>query len=183
MKDVRKASEAPYRVDRHAAEDLMPLVYDELRKLAAAKLAQESPGHSLNATALVHEAYLQLTGAKAFETKSHFQRVASRAMRRILVDHARARKAQKRGGGRDRVDLESNHLATGSVDHDIEALDEALSRLAAEQPQLAELVQLKYFGGLTLEQCAEVLDVSPRTVDTWWSYARAWLSVAMRDAL
>jgi RNA polymerase sigma factor (TIGR02999 family) len=159
--------------------ELLPQVYDELRKLAAAKLALEKPSHSLDATALVHEAYLKLGGERSFATKSDYLKAAAQAMRRILVDHARARNAAKRGGGR-RVDLEPDQLVSPPADDDLEALDEALSRLASEYPHLAELVQLRYFGGLTLDQCAEVLGVSARTADTWWSYARAWLAVALK---
>jgi RNA polymerase sigma factor (TIGR02999 family) len=160
------------------AADFLPQVYDELRRLAAAKLATEKPGQTLDATALVHEAFLKLGGDRSFATKSDYLMAAAQAMRRILVDHARARNAAKRGGGR-RVELESEHLAVTPRGDDLEALDEALSRLAIEQPKLAELVQLRYFGGLTLAECAEVLEVSHRTADTWWAYARAWLAVAL----
>ena len=142
------------------------------------KMANEKPGHTLDATALVHEAYLRLTGKQSFESRSHFVRTAAEAMRRILVDHARGRNAAKRGGGR-RVELDSDHLVIESAGDDVEALDEALSKLAMEHPQQAELVQLRYFGGLTLDQCAEALDVSAGTADIWWSFARAWLSVEL----
>jgi RNA polymerase sigma factor (TIGR02999 family) len=160
--------------------EILPQVYDELRKLAAAKLASEKPGQTLDATALVHEAFLKLGGERSFATRSDYLMAAAQAMRRILVDHARARNAAKRGGGR-RVELESGHLAVTTNDGRIEALDEALTRLAVEQPKLAELVQLRHFGGLTLAQAAEVLGVSPRTADTWWAYARAWLAVELRE--
>lgn len=160
--------------------ELLPQVYDELRRLAAAKLASERRGQTLNATALVHEAFLKLGGERSFATKTDYLMAASQAMRRILVDHARARNAAKRGGGW-RVELESGHLATAPRDDSIEAVDEALSRLAIEHPRLAELVQLKHFGGLTLAECADVLDVSARTVDTWWAYARAWLVVELEE--
>ena len=160
--------------------ELLPQVYDELRKLAAAKLASEKPGQSLSATALVHEAFLKLGGERSFATPNDYLQAAAQAMRRILVDHARARNAAKRGGGR-RVELESDHLAITPLDDGIEALDEALSRLAIDHPKLAELVQLRRFGGLTLAKCAEVLGVSPRTADTWWTYARAWLVVELQD--
>jgi RNA polymerase sigma factor (TIGR02999 family) len=158
--------------------EILPQVYDELRKLAAAKLASEKPGQTLNATALVHEAFLKLGGDRSFATKKDYLIAAAQAMRRILVDHARARNAAKRGGGR-RVELETEHLAVIPRDDSLVALDEALSRLAIDQPKLAELVQLRHFGGLTLAECAEVLEVSQRTVDTWWAYARAWLAVAL----
>jgi len=158
--------------------ELLPQVYDELRKLAAAKMRGEAVGHTLDATALVNEAWLKLN-AHSFASKTDFIKAAAVAMRRILVDHARAKKADKRGGGR-RVELETDQPAFRSKDDGIEALDEALTRLAVEQPQLAELVQLRRFGGLTLAQCAEVLGVSARTADTWWSYARAWLAIELR---
>ena len=160
--------------------ELLPQVYDELRKLAAAKLASEKPGQTLDATALVHEAYLKLGGERSFATRSDYLKAAAQAMRRILVDRARARNAAKRGGGR-RVDLESDDLISQPPDDAVEALDDALSRLVVEQPQLAELVQLRRFGGLTLAQCAEVLGVSARTADTWWAYARAWLAVELKE--
>jgi RNA polymerase sigma factor (TIGR02999 family) len=161
-------------------DELLPQVYNELRKLAAAKIASEKPGQTLEATALVHEAFLKLGGDRSFASKSDYLKAAAQAMRRILVDHARARTAAKRGGGR-RVDLESDYLASPPSGDAVEALDEALSRLAIAQPQLAELVQLRYFGGLTLAQCAEALGVSARTADTWWAYARAWLAVELKE--
>jgi RNA polymerase sigma factor (TIGR02999 family) len=161
--------------------ELLPQVYKELRKLAAGKLMSERPGHTLDATALVHEAYLRLNGEQSFESRSHFLRMAAEAMRRILVDHARARNAAKRGGGRQRVRLEANEPGAIFRNDDLEALDEALSRLAGEHPQKAELVQLHIFAGLTLDECATALNVSPRTADTWWAYARAWLSVEFNE--
>jgi len=179
MTEVSQLLEAAHRGDRQAAADLLPMVYDELRKLAAAKMANEKPWHTLNATALVHEAYLRLTGSRSYESKSHFLRAAAESMRRILVDHARARNADKRGGHAQRVSLDNCDAMTGSGEDDLEALDEALEQLASDQPQLAELVQLKYFGGLTLDECAKTLDISARTADTWWAYARAWLRVEL----
>jgi RNA polymerase sigma factor (TIGR02999 family) len=158
--------------------ELLPQVYDELRKLAAAKLAGERPGHTLDATALVHEAFLKLGGERSFATRNDYLQAAAQAMRRILVDHARARNAAKRGGG-GRVELKADHRVSQPPNDDVEALDEALTRFATEHPRLAELVQLRRFGGLTLEQCAEVLRISPRTADTWWAYARSWLSVEL----
>ena len=160
--------------------ELLPQVYNELRKLAAAKLASEKPGQTLDATALVHEAFLKLGGERSFATRTDYLQAAAQAMRRILVDRARARNAAKRGGGR-RVDLETDHLTVMPRYDSIEALDEALSRLAVEQPELAELVQLRHFGGLTLAECALVLGVSARTADTWWAYARAWLAVELKE--
>lgn len=160
--------------------ELLPHVYDELRKLAAAKMRQEAGAHTLDATALVHEVFLKLGGERSFATKSDYLKAAAQAMRRILVDHARARNAAKRGGGR-RVDLESDYLVSQPSDDAVEALDDALSRLAVAHPQFAELVQLRHFGGLTLAQCADVLGVSARTADTWWAYARAWLAVELKE--
>jgi RNA polymerase sigma factor (TIGR02999 family) len=161
-------------------DQLLPQVYNELRKLAAAKMRLEADGHTLDATALVHEAYLKLGGERSFATKSDYLKAAAQAMRRVLVDHARACKAAKRGGGR-RVDLESDYLVSLPRDDVVVALNDALSRLALSHPQLAELVQLRHFGGLTLAQCAVVLDVSARTADTWWAYARAWLAVELKE--
>jgi RNA polymerase sigma factor (TIGR02999 family) len=176
MSEITRLLEAAKAGDQQAASDLLPLVYDELRQLAAMRMAAENPGHTLDATALVHEAYLRLTGAQSFESRSHFMRAAAEAMRRILVDHARARNAAKRGAGR-RVEFDSELLAAPVPDEALEALDESLSHLAVENPKLAELVQLRFFGGLTLAQAAEFLGISPRTADTWWAYARAWLAV------
>jgi RNA polymerase sigma factor (TIGR02999 family) len=181
MTDLIRSLSASHAGKPHGAEKLLPLVYDELRMMAAARMAKENPGHTLDATALVHEAYVRLTDGQPFESRSHFLRAASEAMRRILVDYARARNAAKRGGGGRRVELDSGHLAVHPQDDNLEALDEALSRLAAEYPQPVELVKLRYFGGLTLEQCAEVLGVSARTADTWWAYARAWLAVELKE--
>ena len=161
-------------------DQLLPQVYDELRKLAAAKLASEQPGQTLDATALVHEAFLKLGGERSFATRGDYLHAAAQAMRRILIDRARARNAAKRGGGR-RIDLDSDHLAVLPLDDDLVALDEALSRLAVEHPKLAELVQLRYFGGLKLAESAEVLGVSSRTADTWWAYARAWLAIELKE--
>jgi RNA polymerase sigma factor (TIGR02999 family) len=182
MSDVTQLLEAGHRGDKQAAAELLPLVYDELRRLASAKMAGEKPGHTLDATALVHEAYLRLAGGQPFASQSHFLRAAAEAMRRILVDHARARNAAKRGGGGRRIELELDHFAISPAADELEALDDALSKFAGEHPQQAALVQLKYFGGLTLEQCAEVLGVSARTADTWWAYARAWLAIALNES-
>ncbi|MBA4192005.1 MAG: RNA polymerase subunit sigma [Planctomycetaceae bacterium] len=179
MSDVTHLLEAAAADDRKAAADLLPLVYGELRKLAAARMSQESPGHTLNPTALVHEAFLKLGAERPFATKTDYLRAAAEAMRRILVDHARARNAAKRASGH-RVDLESGHLVAAPQDDNLSALDDALSRLAREHPELAELVQLRYFGGLTLAECAEALGVSARTADTWWAYAKSWLAVELK---
>jgi RNA polymerase sigma factor (TIGR02999 family) len=149
-------------------------VYDELRKLAAARMEAENPGHTLDATALVHEAYLRLTGARSFESQSHFLRAAAAAMRRILVDHARARTADKRGGRRRRVPLDESVRWTESPEH-LLALEDALTRFAAEEPRKAELVVLRFFAGRTIPEAAQVLGVSVPTAERWWSYARTWL--------
>jgi RNA polymerase sigma factor (TIGR02999 family) len=159
--------------------ELLPLVYDELRKLAAAKLLAESPGHSLDATALVHEAWLKLDG-ESFSTRSGFFRASAVAMRRILVDHARSKKAIKRGGERLRADLDPQRLPSRAVNPDVEAIDAALEQLAVTQPRIVELVQLRYFVGLTIPEAAAVLDISPRTANAWWAYARGWLGEELK---
>src|SRR4051812_32205861 len=169
MSHVTRLLNAAAAGDRKAAADLLPLVYDELRKLAAARMASESPGHTLDATALVHEAYLRLVGDQRFDGRGHFFAAAAEAMRRILADSARARTAAKRGGGR-RVTIELDRLAGSNPDDELLAVDEALTRLAAVQPQVAQLVTLRYFGGLTIPEAAESLGVSPRTADAWWAY-------------
>lgn len=174
MSDVTRLLEAAAAGDRRAAAELLPLVYDELRKLAAAKMDAEAPGHTLDATALVHEAYLRLTGAQSFESKSHFMRAAAEAMRRILVDHARARTAEKRGGRRQRVPLDEAVRWTESPDH-LLALEDALTRFAAEEPRKAELVVLRFFAGMTIPDAAQALGVSVPTAERWWAFARTWL--------
>jgi RNA polymerase sigma factor (TIGR02999 family) len=184
MSDVTKVLVAIGAGDSHAAARLLPLVYDELRRLAAHKLAQEKPGQTLQATALVHEAYLRLVGTgdeQSWNGRGHFFAAAAEAMRRILVENARRKQRLKHGGDRTRLlDVDPNRLAAPESSEDLLALDEALSRLADADPQAAELVQLRYFGGLTLKQAAEVLGVSPRTADSWWAYARSWLLAELR---
>jgi RNA polymerase sigma factor (TIGR02999 family) len=160
-------------------DDLLPQVYEELRRLASVRLATERPGQTLDATGLVHEAFLKLGGDRSFATRADYLKAAAVAMRRILVDRARARNAAKRGAGR-RVELESHHLAIDPAS-DFEALDAVLSRLAVEHPRVAELIQLRFFGGSTLAECAAALGVSERTADTWWAYGRAWLAVALKE--
>jgi RNA polymerase sigma factor (TIGR02999 family) len=167
-----------------AAEQLLPLVYDELRKLAAQKLAQEKPGQTLHATALVHEAYLRLVDtekAQQWNSRGHFFAAAAEAMRRILVNRARDKKRLKRGGGQDRVGLEEAELSYDAQGLDVLALDEALERLLLEQPACAELVKLRFFGGLTQEESAQALGVTRRTADRYWAYARAWLFHALGE--
>lgn len=174
MTDVTRLLEAAHRGDRQAAAELLPLLYDELRKLAAAKMAQEKPGHTLDATALVHEAFLRLTGGQAFESRSHFMRAAAEAMRRILVDHARTRAAEKRGGRRHRVPLDEAARWHESPEHLLD-LDDALARFAAEEPRKAELVVLRFFAGMTVPEAADVIGVSVPTAERWWAFARTWL--------
>jgi RNA polymerase sigma factor (TIGR02999 family) len=168
--------------DRAAAEQLLPLVYDELRRLAAAQMAREKHGHTLDATGLVHEAYVRLVDQKTpqeFIGRQHFFGAAAEAMRRILIENARRKHTQKRGGGQDREPLDD--LAASEPDDELLALDEALIRLAAQDPLKAKLVELRYFAGLTLDQSAEVLGISPTTADRHWAYARAWLRAEIGD--
>jgi RNA polymerase sigma factor (TIGR02999 family) len=175
MPELTLLLDAAQAGDRRAAAQLLPLVYDELRKLAAARMAAEAPGHTLDATALVHEAYLRLVGDQQFDGRGHFFAAAAEAMRRILVDHARTRMATKHGAGRQvTVDLDS--LSGSCPDDDILAVHEALDRLATVDPRIARLVSLRYFGGRTLRAAADDLGIAPRTADAWWAYARAWLA-------
>ena len=166
--------------DPHAAEQLLPLVYDELRKLAAQKLAQEKPGQTLQATALVHEAYLRLVAKSAgaepqWDTRGHFFAAAAEAMRRILVEAARRKGRDKHGGGLNRHDVTDLPIAAPQVDEDLVALDEALTRFAEIEPQKAELVKLRYFGGLTIKDAADALGISQATAKRHWAYSKAWL--------
>ena len=179
MTPVTQLLEAAQRGDRQAADELLPLVYAELRQLAAAKLTHEPSGHSLDATALVHEAYLKLVGDQKFEGRGHFFAAAAEAMRRILVDQARTRRALKRGGGAVRVDVEPDRLKAPTPDDELLELDEALSRLAESHPEHAALVKLRYFAGLSADDAASALDISPSTADRRWAFARAWLKLAM----
>jgi RNA polymerase sigma factor (TIGR02999 family) len=182
VSDLTHLLSAAEQGDPQAAEQLLPLVYDELRRLAAHRLAGEGPDHTLQATALVHEAYLKLVGSepqRPWNGRAHFLAAAAEAMRRILIDHARRKHRARRGGGRKRVDLQDIDLATPEGADDFLALDEALNRLAAAAPRRAELVRLRYFAGLTLEQAAELLGISRATADRHWAFARAWLYDAM----
>jgi RNA polymerase sigma factor (TIGR02999 family) len=181
MSDVTRILSAIEHGDAHAAEQLLPLVYDELRRLAAAKLGRETPGQTLDATALVHEAYLRLVGGAepgSYQGRGHFFAAAAAAMRHILIDRARQKKAEKRGGCRRRQGLDD--LAAPAPDEELLALDEALHKLAAKDPVKAQLVELRYFAGLTGEQAAAALGVSPSTADRYWAYARAWLQAEVR---
>jgi RNA polymerase sigma factor (TIGR02999 family) len=169
------------RGDPRAAEQLLPLVYDELRKLATARLAQERPGQTLQATALVHEAYLRLVGdgGPPWNSRGHFFAAAAEAMRRILVDRARRKGAAKRGGEFARIKLDPDIALAPEVKEDLIALDAALEQLAAEYPVQAELVKLRYFGGLSLPDAASALGLSERTAGRHWAFARAWLRRAV----
>jgi RNA polymerase sigma factor (TIGR02999 family) len=168
--------------DPRAAEQLLPLVYDELRRLAAQKLAQERPGQTLQPTALVHEAYLRLVGvemAQQFNSRGHFFAACAEAMRRILVEQARRKRRVKHGGAYRRVDLDGSCLVTEDPEDDLEALDEALRRLESIDPPAAGLVKLRFFAGLSMPQAAEALGVPLRTAERNWTYARTWLHRAL----
>ena len=179
MSEVTRLLEAAQVGDRQAAAHLLPLVYDELRKLAAVRMAAESPGHTLDATALVHEAYLRLVGDQQFDGRGHFFAAAAEAMRRILVDVARRKKAGKHGGGRHRVELPDLPAAVADPD-DLLALDDALTQLTTEDPVAARVVELRHFAGLGHEQVAESLKISVYAARQKWTYARAWLRDALR---
>jgi RNA polymerase sigma factor (TIGR02999 family) len=181
MADVTQILSALQRGEPHAAEALLPIIYAELRKLAAHRLAEEKPGQTLQPTALVHEAYIRLVDVERvqhWDSRGHFFAAAAEAMRRILVDNARRKKREKHGGDRKRVDLDDaaqvGDESPAMYDHLLE-LDEALERLAEQDPQSADLVKLRYFAGLTIPQAAQVLGVSPRKADQIWSFARLWL--------
>jgi len=175
--EVTRILSAIEQRDPSAAEQLLPLVYDELRKLAAAKLANEKPGQTLDATALVHEAYLRLVGDQRFDNRGHFFAAAAEAIRRILVNHARDRNRIKRGGGRLRVELPD--VPAPTPDDRLLALDDALTRLAAENPDIARVVELRHFGGLGHESIAALLGISAYEARQKWTYARAWLQDAL----
>jgi RNA polymerase sigma factor (TIGR02999 family) len=181
MADVTQLLAAAEAGDPRAAAQLWPLVYDELRRLAAAQMAREKAGHTLDATALVHEAYVRLAADadRGFANRGHFFAAAARAMRRILVENARAKGREKRGGGRKREQLDLDALAGGGPADDLLTLDEALEHFAAHDPVKAKLVELRFFAGLTLEQAAQCLGISLSTADRAWRYARAWLYAAM----
>ena len=177
MTDVTRILNAIERGDAKATDELLPLVYEELRRLAAQKMAREKPGQTLQATALVHEAYIRLVGQEAqnWRSRTHFFAAAAEAMRRILIDDARRKKSLKRGGGRQRLELDEAAALDGRASDDVLALDEALEKLAENHKVKAELVKLRYFAGLTVGQAAEMLGISRSTADEHWAYARAWL--------
>jgi RNA polymerase sigma factor (TIGR02999 family) len=186
MSEVTRILDQIQQGDPAAAEQLLPLVYEELRKLAAEKMVHERPGQTLEATALVHEAYLRLVGHGAgphWNSRGHFFAAAAEAMRRILVGNARRKHAQKRGGQAKRVDLDAIELADRPACDKLLALDDALIRLADKDPVKAELVKLRYFAGLTAQEAAAVLGISTATADRYWAYARAWLQTEITGFL
>lgn len=177
MSDVTRILNAIENGDTRAADKLLPLVYEELRRLAARKMSQEQPGQTLQATALVHEAYIRLVGSETqdWTSRTHFFTAAAEAMRRILIESARRKKRLKRGGGQQKVNLNNEELAIEGPSDDLIALDEALVKLANIDEVKADLVKLRYFAGLTLEQAARVLNLPERTAKRYWAHARAWL--------
>ncbi len=187
MNEVTRILSAIDQGDPHAAEKLLPLVYDELRRLAANKMAKEKPGQTLQATALVHEAYLRLvasgdasaTRARHWKSSGHFFAAAAEAMRHILVDRARRKSSAKRGGDRARLEFDEAHFAAAQDSGEVLAVDQALAGLAEADPQAAELVKLRYFAGLSIPEAAKSLDISARSADRLWAYARAWLRRAI----
>jgi RNA polymerase sigma factor (TIGR02999 family) len=185
MRDVTQLLSAITNGDQQAAADLLPCVYDELRRQAAQWLAQEAPGQTLQPTALVHEAYVRLTGTStpepAWDNRRHFFAAAAEAMRRILVENARRKHRRKHGGDRSRVSLEAAESLLQAPSEDLLALDEALTRLTAHDPAKAEVVKLRFFAGLTMPEVAQALDLSLATVERYWTYARTWLYAELAD--
>jgi RNA polymerase sigma factor (TIGR02999 family) len=182
MSEVTRILSAIAQGDHRAAEDLLPLVYDELRHLAAEKMAQERPGQTLQATALVHEAYLRLVDVEEpqqWETRGHFFAAAAEAMRRILINRARDKGRQKRGGGWQRLDLDRLAVAEDASEDETLALDEALRRLEEHNKPCADLIKLRFFAGLTMDEAAAALGIAPRTAHRYWAFARAWLFDAL----
>jgi RNA polymerase sigma factor (TIGR02999 family) len=178
MSDVTRILSQIESGDPAAAEKLLPLVYDELRKLAAARLVHEKPGQTLQATALVHEAYIRLVDTdktQPWDSRGHFFAAAAEAMRRILVERFRRKQADRHGGTRQQLPFDEAQLAVPALDYDLLAVDEALDRLATADPAVAELVKLRYFAGMTIQEAAQVLGVSSRTANEYWTYAKAWL--------
>jgi RNA polymerase sigma factor (TIGR02999 family) len=184
MSEVTQILDSIEQGDPQAADRLLPLVYDELRKLAASKMAHESPGQTLQPTALVHEAWLRLGGGdgQAWSNRAHFFAAAAEAMRRILIENARRRKALRHGGGQVRMDIQDIELALPAGDDQILAIDEALERFAALDQKKAELVKLRYFIGMTIEEASRAMGISEATAKRWWEYARAWLYAEVRQS-
>jgi RNA polymerase sigma factor (TIGR02999 family) len=186
MSDVTNILNAAEKGDPQAAEQLLPLVYHELRKLAGQKLANEKPGQTLQATALVHEAYLRLVGAaksQEWNNRGHFFAAAAEAMRRILVDQARRKKSRKGGGGRERLPIDEVEIASPEPSIDLLSLNEALEKFERTDKLAAEIVTLRYYAGLTIPQAAEAVGISPTTADRHWAYARAWLHAELKKGI
>jgi RNA polymerase sigma factor (TIGR02999 family) len=184
MSDATLLLTAVEQGDPHAAEKLLELVYEELRRLANSKMARESPDQTLQPTALVHEAWLRLVGDKnpKFENRAHFFSAAAEAMRRILIDRARRKLTRRHGGGFERVDLEGRDLAAPDADQQLLAVHEVLDKLAREHPVQAEVVKLRYFAGMTNEEAAQVLGISVSTVKNYWTFARTWILHEIKDS-
>jgi RNA polymerase sigma factor (TIGR02999 family) len=181
VSDVTRILDSIQRGDPKAGEELLPLVYEELRKLASDKLAREPAGQTLQATALVHEAWLRLSGGedRQWDNRRHFFGAAAEAMRRILIDNARRKQAVRHGGDQKRINLEDVDVAAPAAEDTLLAIDEALRKFTARDPQKAELVKLRYFGGLTIEETAASLGISVATAKRWWAFSRAWLNAEM----
>lgn len=183
MSDITRILSRVQGGDAQAADELLPLVYEELRRLAAGKMANESASHTLQPTALVHEAWLRLGGSEGpvFQNRSHFFGAAAEAMRRILIERARRRIAAKRGGGAQVLDLDAIEIPSLAADDDrLLAVNEALEKFASLDPRKAELVKLRYFVGMSFDEAATALDIAVPTAKQWWAYARAWLTVELR---
>jgi len=185
MSDITLMFEAISAGDSHASEQLLPLVYDELRRLAGARMAQEAAGHTLQPTALVHEAWLRLAGGKkqSWENRAHFFGAAAEAMRRILIERARRKSRLKRGSGQALLDIADLDVIAALLDDKVLLVDEALEQLKLEDPEKAKIVMLKFFAGLTNEQAAEILNVNERTIRRQWEFAKAWLFDRIRGEL
>ena len=183
MSDITRILHSVDSGDSKASAELLPLVYEELRKLAIAKMAHESPNQTLQPTALVHEAWLRLIGNEdvKWQGRAHFFGAAAEAMRRILIDKARRKQAIRHGGGQERLDVDEIEIAAPAKEQELIAMDEALEHFAVVDKQKAELVKLRYFIGLTIEESARILDISPPTAKRWWAYSRAWLYNEIQD--